>query len=130
MITWLTGNTGAGKTAFSKEFKRESIHEDRLIILDGDEVREVWPDIGLSKEDRWENNLRVARLAALLHLQGFEVVVAVICPYEKLRQEVQEICACRFIYMPDGHTADEEHPYEVPSSPSGIIRKADFIIKE
>lgn len=133
MITWLTGNTGAGKTSYAKELQWEKTKMDRRkppIILDGDEMREVWPGIGLSKEDRWENNLRVARLAMLLRLQGFEVIVAVICPYEKLRREVHKICGCQFFYMPDGHEADEAHPYEVPENPSKIIKKSSFTIKE
>ncbi len=133
MITWLTGNTGAGKTSYAKylrDNKLAKLWDELPIILDGDEVRKVWLDLRLSKEDRRKNNLRVARLAKLLEGQGFEVIVAVICPYEKLRQAIKEYCGCQFIYMPDGHIADETHPYEIPQNPDKIVRKSDFTIKD
>ena len=83
----------------------------RGVILDGDMLRRVWPDLGLSKEDRWEHNLRTARLAKMLDEQGIDVTVATICPYKKLRDEVYKMTGCRFIYL-DGGVSDKDYPYE------------------
>jgi len=105
MITWLTGNSGAGKTTLAHQMRK---HE---IILDGDEMRAVWPGLGLTPKDRREQNLRVARLAKTLELQGFDVIVATICPFKKLREEVQEITGCRFIYL-EGGREGAAYPYE------------------
>ena len=76
-------------------------------------MRGIWTDLGLGKKDRWEQNLRVARLAKMLADQGFNVVVAVICPYKKLRAEVKRITNCKFIYI-EGGEKGRQYPYERP----------------
>jgi len=105
MITWLTGNSGAGKTTLANKMRR---HE---ILLDGDAMRAVWPGLGFTKADRWKNNLRIARLAKELDRQGFDIIVSTICPYRKLREEVRHITGCRFIYIEGGRTG-KQYPYE------------------
>ncbi len=105
MIHWITGNSGSGKTTLAKRMKKEDI------ILDGDDMREVWPGLGFSKEDRYEQNLRIARLAKTLEKQGFDVIVSTICPYKKLREKVKEITGCRFIYL-EGGKEGKDYPYE------------------
>ena len=101
------GASGSGKTTLSAMITN-AIH------LDGDALRTIWTDLGLSKEDRWEQNLRTARLARVLRNQGHNVVVSTICPYRKLRKEVQAICDCKFIYISGGKFPTEEYPYEMP----------------
>ena len=88
MIIWISGNTGSGKTYLANHLKP---FIQNVIHLDGDTMRRVWTDLGLSKEDRWENNLRVARLAKVLHDQTFNVIVSVIAPCIKLREYIDEI---------------------------------------
>ena len=124
MITWIFGNTGSGKTTLAKEivytkyendypdFDKDNPYAD-VIWLDGDNMRGVWTDLGLSKEDRWEQNLRVARLAAMLDKQGFNVLVSVICPYKKLRKEVKKITNCKFIYV-EGGKKGKDFPFDEP----------------
>lgn len=105
MITWITGNSGSGKTTLAHRLKRDEI------VLDGDVLRSIWPGLGLSVNDRREQNLRAARLANMLHEQGFDVIVATICPYRELRNEVQKITNCRFIFLPGGKSG-KDYPYE------------------
>lgn len=105
MITWITGNSGSGKTTLAKKMQHQEV------ILDGDMMRGVWHDLGLSKEDRWEHNLRIARLAKALEEQDFDVIVSTICPYRDLREEVRKITNCRFIYL-EGGKSGVEYPYE------------------
>ncbi len=104
MITWITGDSGSGKTTLAHRLRKNEV------ILDGDEMRGVWT-VGFSREDRWEHNLRIARLAKLLAAQGFDIIIASICPFRELRREVQEITGCRFIYLEGGRTG-KEYPYE------------------
>ena len=106
MITWITGNSGAGKTTLA----RKLIQTDGGVLLDGDSMRTCWK-LGFSKEDRIENNLRIARIAKVLDAQGFNVIVATICPYRALRQEVKKITNCRFIYL-EGGKSGKDYPYE------------------
>lgn len=105
MIWWITGNTGAGKTTLAKKMKE-------VIILDGDELRQCW-NLGFNKKDRWEQNIRAARLARMIEKQGYDVVVSTICPYKGLRKEVQTITNCKFVYLDGGKEPTEEYPYEL-----------------
>ncbi len=106
-VTWITGNSGSGKTTLAKKL----IASDGGILLDGDAMRLCWT-LGFSKEDRIENNMRIAKIAKMLDLQGFDVVVSTICPYRELREEVKVITNCRFIYL-EGGKIGEDYPYEI-----------------
>lgn len=110
MIIWISGNTGSGKTYLANKLLKviDAIH------LDGDRMRAIWRDLGLSKEDRWENNLRVARLALNLSIQGKNVIVSVIAPYIELREEIEKICNPIWIYMPS--IQQEKADYESPKA--------------
>jgi len=107
MIIWITGPARSGKTTLAKK-----ISQGKWIILDGDAMRRsINRDLGFSKEDRWENNLRIARLARELDEQGFDVIASTICPYKELRKEVQKITGCKFIYL-GGGVVGKDYPYE------------------
>jgi len=108
MVTWITGQSKSGKTTLAKKI----IAHDGGILLDGDSMRKCWT-LGFSKEDRWENNLRIAKIANELSSQGQNVIVSTICPYKDLRQEVQKITNCRFIYLEGGLETSNEYPYEL-----------------
>jgi len=124
MIIWFVGNSGSGKSTAAKAI----VKRGGIIWLDGDAMRKVWPGLGFSKEDRWEQNMRIARLASALHSQGFDVVVSSICPYRKLRDEIRELltdpevtdgssvfpsrCLVDFIFLAGGKEPSEEYPYE------------------
>ena len=103
-MIWYFGNTGAGKTAAARQ-------HTGAIVLDGDEMREVWTDLDLTKAGRIEQNRRVARLALNLQKQGFKVVVATICPYRELRREIEELTSCEFRFVAGGKTGIE-YPFE------------------
>lgn len=110
MITWITGNSGAGKSSLAYMKKRMGMYD---IILDGDEMRKVWDDLNFTYQDRWTQNIRIARLAKIFENQGLRVLVATICPYRYLRCEVQRITNCDFIYLNKrGKSPSEQYPYE------------------
>ena len=115
MITWIFGNTQTGKTTLAEAIKTSepSFPYMNAVFLDGDNMRGIWTDLKLSKEDRWEQNMRVARLAKMLGDQGFNVVVSVICPYKQLRKEVKKITNCKFIYI-EGGKEGKEYPFDKP----------------
>lgn len=117
MIIWLTGNSGAGKTTLANKMRSKN-----TIVLDGDELRgAISTDLGLSKEDRIEHNLRVAKLASVLDKQGFSVVVSVICPYRFLRLQIRDMIGCVFVHVVGGKEG-EQYPYEVPLDDEIIAR--------
>jgi len=108
-ITWIYGQSKSGKSTLA----RKLAEHDKAILLDGDQMRStICTDLGFSPDDRRENNMRIARLARLLDTQGFNVIVATICPYRKLREEVRAITGCKFIYLEGGLVRDD-YPFEV-----------------
>jgi adenylylsulfate kinase-like enzyme len=113
MILWLTGNTGSGKTTLAAAF---SDLFDNVIILDGDDIRNIFGG-SLTKRGRYEQNIRVAKLALLLDKQRKKkgtIIVSVICPYKELRAKVKSICGCEFIHIQGGADNTEQTPYERP----------------
>jgi len=126
MITWFCGNSGSGKTTLTDLLVANNYLVDteeveqgednpyrNVVVLDGDRMRGIWTDLGLSKADRWEQNMRVARMAKMLETQGFNVAVSVICPYAKLRKEVKAITDCKFIYI-EGGKEGKDYPFDKP----------------
>ena len=117
-IIWFTGNSGAGKTTLAHLLK-EKLGD--VVVLDGDELRSsISIDLGFSKEDRDEHNMRVARLAKLLNNQGLNVVVSVIAPFKSTRDKITELIKPYWIYVRGGKIG-KDMPYEVPENPDLII---------
>lgn len=117
-VIWITGQMGSGKTTTLKKMAGKD-----TILLDGDELRKIWPGLTLTREDRWEQNLRAARLAKLLADQGFIVIVATIAPYETLRKEIKNITGCTFIWVDHNEYPDQNHPYEEAWDAEIVIRR-------
>lgn len=116
-IVWLTGNVGSGKTSIAYLLKERL----NAIVLDGDELRmSISTDLGFSKKDREIHNLRVARLAKLLQIQGFNVVVAVIAPFQSTRDKITKLIDPFWIYI-KGEKKTKNMPYEIPTKPDMII---------
>jgi len=110
LIWWFHGNSGSGKSRIAIEF-----YVSNKIVLDADDVREVWTDLGFSKLDRITQNMRLARLAHMLSVQGFNVCVASICPYAELRQAIKEVIpTVTWVYVsgPGSKKSSEEYPFE------------------
>ena len=84
---WLTGLPSSGKStiaeALGKKLKKENIP---YYIIDGDNIRSTLnKDLGFTKEDRIENNRRVAHLAKILFDSGVVPIVATISPNDSSR---------------------------------------------
>ena len=110
-VFWFHGNSGSGKTKLALQYDVPN-----KVILDADDMREVWKDLGFSAQDRVIQNLRLARLARVLWIQGFNVCVASICPYAKLRKTIKAdiLPAVRWIYVvsPDSKPNSPDYPFE------------------
>jgi adenylyl-sulfate kinase len=89
---WLTGLSGAGKTALAirleQELRRRGLKVERL---DGDIVRQsLTRDLGFSKQDRDKNIERVTFVAKLLTRNGVAVICSFISPYRAVRARVRQ----------------------------------------
>lgn len=111
-ILWITGNSGSGKTTLANKIKDKF---NNWVVLDGDEMREsVSRGLTLTKEDRIENNIRVANLAKVISNQDKNVVVSSIAPYQEGRDLVDGITDVRWIYL-EGGKKGSKYPYEIPN---------------
>ena len=116
-IYWVFGNTGAGKTTMAESLVEGlKAKGEQVVWLDGDTMRGVWSDLDLSKEGRYENNMRIVRLVSALYNQGNTVVVSTICPYQSLRDDISKILCksnLRWVYLPGGKEG-KAFPFEIP----------------
>ncbi len=90
---WLTGLPCSGKSTLAKFLRAElQAFGVTAAILDGDEVRQwLTKGLGFSREDRRENNRRIAHVAKLLTRAGAVAIVAAISPYRDAREEARTI---------------------------------------
>jgi adenylylsulfate kinase len=89
---WLTGLPSAGKSTIARRLSVIiEARGHRVIVLDGDEVRErLNKGLGFSKEDRDENVRRIAYVARLLTEAGAVAIVAAISPYREARDAARD----------------------------------------
>jgi adenylylsulfate kinase len=91
LTVWFTGLSGAGKTTISEQVGKHLIDRGyKVECLDGDLMRQtLTKGLGFSKIDRDENIRRIGFVADLLTRNDVIVLVAVISPYQEIRQEVR-----------------------------------------
>ncbi|MDR3000516.1 MAG: adenylyl-sulfate kinase [Fibromonadaceae bacterium] len=88
MVCWLTGLSGAGKTTIGRElYKQWKKNEPALVLLDGDELREVFGGAyGYTREDRKKISMQYSKLCKMLAEQGINVILCGIILLEEIRQ--------------------------------------------
>ena len=92
-VIWLTGLPCSGKTTIGSALVHRILAEGKKAkLLDGDEVRKAWPELGYSRPDREENIRRIGEAAEKLAKSGTTAVVSVVSPYRKARNEIRERC--------------------------------------
>lgn len=76
MVIWIYGLSGSGKTTLAKKLYEELIrYHPRLILLDGEELRRIFPSIGHDPFGRVFMGEIKFGLAALLAKQGCEIIL-------------------------------------------------------
>ena len=86
-VIWLTGPSGAGKStlAHALESKLKEMGY-KVEVLDGDVVRKnLYPNLGFSKEARELHNRVVIHIAKLLSRNDVITIVSLISPYRHVR---------------------------------------------
>jgi len=151
---WLLGLSGAGKTTLANTLA-DKLSAHKVKVLDGDILRKgINNNLGFSSEDRLENVRRTAEIAKLFMDEGYWVVVALITPFELMRQNNREILGEKYIEVfidtpielceqrdPKGLYAKVsqrqitnftgiDSPFEIPQSPNLIVKTVDRSIEE
>ena len=122
-VLWLTGLSGAGKSATANAVERRLHAMGRhSYTLDGDNLRHgLTRDLGFTDPDRVENVRRIAEVAKLFVDAGMIVLVSVISPFRGERSMAREM-------MDEGEFIEifVDCPIEVceQRDPKGLYRKA------
>jgi adenylylsulfate kinase-like enzyme len=90
LILWITGLSAAGKTTLAKEISvRLRMHGSSVVMLDGDELREVFGTgadnlSGHNREGRLALSMRYALLCRLIADQGHIVIISTISLFHEV----------------------------------------------
>lgn len=120
---WLTGLSGAGKSALANALEVQ-LHQQGLhtCLLDGDNLRQgLCRDLGMDAEARKENVRRIGEVARLMVDAGLIVIVAAISPFRVDREAARKL-------FPQGIFLEVyvSTPFEVCAQrdPKGLYREA------
>jgi adenylylsulfate kinase len=92
-VLWFTGLSGAGKSTIAQEvYARLLAVGTRVEYLDGDAIRDLFPNTGFTKTERDAHIRRVGFLASRLEHHGVFVICALISPYLESRAYVRTLC--------------------------------------
>ena len=116
MIYWFTGQPSSGKTTLGnklyKFLKTEKRNWSRDVFhIDGDDLRQLSVNKDYSDKGR-ETNIRNAQMIAeYAHNNGCDVVVSVVAPFRKLREEFKDKISTDIaeIYL---HTTEKRERYK------------------
>ncbi len=100
VCVWLTGLSGAGKSATAEALTALLLERGRQVtLLDGDVVRtHLSKGLGFSREDRDTNIRRIGFVAAEVVRHGGVAVCAAVSPYRAARSECRDMVgADRFV---------------------------------
>ena len=84
---WITGLSSAGKTTLSQMLVDNLRSKGKtVILLDGDELREILSNKGYSRDERLQTALKYSRLCSLIVKQKINVVIGVIGLFNEVHQ--------------------------------------------
>jgi len=92
-VLWLTGLPASGKSTLAEEVCK--VFESKGLAvehLDGDKVREVFPQTGFDRASRNDHIRRMGFLASRLEKYGVIVVASFISPYQESRDSIRGMC--------------------------------------
>jgi adenylylsulfate kinase len=83
MIYSFTGQPSAGKTTLGKLLAK---YVSNPIIIDGDDLREIFDNKDYSKEGRIKNIVNAQNIAQFLDSKGYNVIFCLVSPYRDVRE--------------------------------------------
>ena len=92
-MLWFTGLSGSGKSTIAGRVHQELVRRGVDVeYIDGDALREVFPNTGFTRADREEHLRRTGYLASRLAAHGVTVVASLVSPYRDSREFVRKLC--------------------------------------
>jgi adenylylsulfate kinase-like enzyme len=89
-LYWFTGQAGAGKTTLANLLKnklQDTFIKKKFVILDGDEIRDLFQNQDYSKEGRHKNVELVQNVCRFLIKNDIIPIVCMVSPFQKQRKE-------------------------------------------
>lgn len=92
-VVWFTGLSGSGKSTIANKLEKALFEAGiNTYSLDGDNIRSgLNKGLSFSREDRLENNRRIAEVAKLFIDAGMVAITAFISPLKSYREQAREI---------------------------------------
>jgi adenylylsulfate kinase len=92
-VLWFTGLSGSGKTTIATRVHQELARRGTEVeYIDGDALREVFPNTGFTRAEREEHLRRTGYMASRLAAHGVTVVASFVSPYRESRDFVRRLC--------------------------------------
>ena len=87
IVYWITGLSGAGKTTLGQRLYRDQKADgENVVILDGDELREIINNKDYSYEGRKQVAKQYSRMCRMLSSQGIDVIICTVSMYDEVRE--------------------------------------------
>jgi adenylylsulfate kinase len=92
-VLWFTGLSGSGKSTIAVRVHEELVRR-RVDVeyIDGDALREVFPNTGFTRAERDEHLRRTGYMASRLAAHGVAVVASFVSPYRESRDFIRKLC--------------------------------------
>jgi adenylylsulfate kinase len=92
-VLWFTGLSGSGKSTIAGRVHRELAQRGVDVeYIDGDALREVFPNTGFTRAEREEHLRRTGYMSSRLAAHGVTVVASLVSPYRDSRDFVRKLC--------------------------------------
>jgi adenylylsulfate kinase len=92
-VLWFTGLSGSGKSTIAARVRDELERRgEEVEQIDGDTLREVFPNTGFTRAEREEHLRRTGYMASRLAAHGVTVVASLVSPYRESREFIRKLC--------------------------------------
>jgi len=87
MIYLFIGQPGTGKTEMASRLVEKL--GSQTIWIDGDDLREIFPNTDYSYSGRIRNIEKSFTIARFMSEKGYDVVISMVCPYRAIREDLK-----------------------------------------